>query len=143
MDIPLKRFDTSLPVPEYKSKGAAGIDLYIRTDLVIKAGEITYAPLNIAVEIPNGYAGLVLARSSLHKSGLMLANNVGVIDSDYSGDNDEWLAALYNFTKEDVSIEKGMRIAQVVIIPVPQIHFMEVAFLGNEDRGGYGSTGTI
>ncbi len=84
--VGIKRFDTTLPLPEYKTGGAAAIDLYARETTVIPARGIGYVPLNIALQLPENTWALLAARSSLHKKGLMLANGIGVGDYDYRGD---------------------------------------------------------
>lgn len=141
MKIKIKRFDQSLPLPEYKSKGAAAFDLYVREKTLIPARQVKLVPLNIAIELPPNYWALVSARSSLHKRGLMMANGIGVGDEDFCGDNDEYRAALFNFTDEEVVLEKGERIVQMMILERERAIFEEVEKLGNADRGGYGSTG--
>ena len=142
MKIKIKRFDKRLPLPEYKTKGAAAFDLYARQEVSIPAMGIGYVPLNIALELPSTHWALVSARSSLHKKGLMLANGIGVGDSDYAGDNDEYRAAIYNFSGQDVVVKRGERIAQMIILEREKIELEEVDHLGNPDRGGFGSTGS-
>jgi len=141
MKIKIKRFDTSLPMPEYKTAGAAAFDLYARVETAIEPGKVGKVPLNIAIDIPEAYWALVAARSSLHKKGLSMANGIGVGDSDYCGDNDEYQAALLNFSDQPVTIEKGERIVQMLILPRQKVSLEEVEHLGNPDRGGFGSTG--
>lgn len=141
MKLKLKRFDQTLPLPEYKTAGAAGFDLYSRVNIVIKSNKICYVPLNIAIEIPDGYWALIAARSSLHKEGLMLINGIGVGDRDYSGDDDEYRAALYNFSDVDVKIERGQRLVQLIILPYVQVEISAQKHLGGQNRGGFGSTG--
>lgn len=141
MTIRLKRFDTSIPLPEYKTPGAAAFDLSARVTTKIKPQEITLIPLNVAIELPEGYIAIMAPRSSTHKLGIMMANSIGVFDPDYKGDNDEYLFAAYNFTTETVTIEKGTRIAQLVILPQHRITIEEVVKMGHTDRGGFGSTG--
>lgn len=141
MKIKIKRFNKSIPLPEYKTKGAAGFDLSSREEIIIKAGEIGYAPLNIAIKLPQTHWALISARSSLHKEGLMMANGIGVGDSDYCGNDDEYKAALFNFSKRDVILEKGQRIAQLLVLPYEKVELEEVEQLEGENRGGFGSTG--
>lgn len=143
MKIKIKRFDQSLPLPEYKSPGAAAFDLTARVHTSIPAGEVVLVPLNIAIELPKGYWALLSARSSLHKRGLLLVNGIGVGDEDYCGDNDEYQAALLNFTQEEVVVEKGERVVQMMILERERADFVEVEELSNADRGGYGSTGRV
>ncbi len=141
MQIKIKLFDQSLPLPEYKSKGAAALDLYSRLDMMIEPATVAYVPLNIALAIPKDYFVLLSARSSLHKKKLMMANGVGIGDSDYCGDNDEYMAALYNFSQEVVRIEKGERLVQMILLKREQVNLEKLEVLINQDRGGFGSTG--
>lgn len=141
MKIHIKRFDKSLPLPEYKTKGAAAFDLCARLDTNIPPGSIGYIPLNIALQLPNDHWALLAARSSLHKRGLMPANGIGVGDHDYRGDNDEYTAAVYNFTNQEVLIEKGERVAQMIILPRERVDLIEKDHFNTKDRGGFGSTG--
>ena len=141
MKLKVKRFDKSLPLPEYKTNKAAALDLYARVDTVISPREIGYVPLNIAIQLPQDHWALVAARSSLHKKGLMMANGIGVGDEDYCGDNDEYQAILLNFTDGDVAVKKGERLAQLIVLPREKLEIEEVEKLGNKDRGGVGSTG--
>ncbi|HNQ17309.1 MAG TPA: dUTP diphosphatase, partial [Candidatus Woesebacteria bacterium] len=137
----IKRFDVTLPLPEYKTSGAAGLDLVSRLDVSIEPQTVGYIPLNIALELPEGYFAMIAARSSLHKKGLMLANGIGVGDYDYRGDGDEYTAALYNFTQQTVAVTKGERLVQLLILPVARVEIQEKEVLGNPNRGGFGSTG--
>lgn len=143
MEIKIKRFDTSLPLPEYKTVGAAAFDLCARIEMLIKPRQIEYVPLNVAIEVPQGYFTKLVARSSTHKLGIMAANGFGVIDSDYCGDDNEFMFAAYNFTEDPVRIERGHRIAQAIVMPVQQVSFVEVESLQNESRGKFGSTGKM
>lgn len=142
MKILIKRFDTSLPLPEYKTSGAAATDLYARVDTVIPARGVGYVPLNVAIQLPEDHWVLISARSSLHKKGLMLANGIGVGDYDYRGDGDEYLAALYNFLDTDVTVEKGERIVQMIVMQRERVEFQVVEKFETADRGGFGSTGS-
>lgn len=142
MQVKLKLFDTTLPVPEYKTAGAAAFDLYARVETVIPAHQVGYVPLNIALQLPEGYWALVSARSSLHKRGLMMANGIGVGDYDYRGNSDEYKAALYNFTDQPVKIERSERIVQMMILEREPVQLQLVEqFTDAIDRGGFGSTG--
>lgn len=139
--VGIKRFDSSLPLPEYKTSGAAAMDLVARIEVKIAPHSVGYAPLNIALELPEGYWALIAARSSLHKRGLLLANGIGVGDHDFRGDNDEYLAALLNFTDTPVVVERGERIVQLMIQPAIRIDLAEKVSFKSADRGGLGSTG--
>lgn len=137
----VKRFDTSLPLPEFQTKRSVGLDLVAREETIIPAKGVGKVPLNVAIELPPGCWAMLAARSSLHKKGLMLANGIGVVDPDYCGDNDEYLAALYNFSDQDVIVPRGERIVQIVIVGHQQCAIVSVESLGQPDRGGFGSTG--
>lgn len=141
MKINIKRFDQSLPLPEYKSRGAAALDLSARTTVTIAPRATAMVPLNIALHLPPGYWVLLAARSSLHKKGLIMANGIGIGDEDYCGDNDEYQAALYNLMDQPVTVERGERIVQMMVLPIERVKLEEVEHLGNQDRGGFGSTG--
>lgn len=139
--VTFKRFDTSLPQPEYKTKGAAAIDLYAREETTIPAQSVGYVPLNVALQLPEDHWALLSARSSLHKRGLLLANGIGVGDYDYRGPNDEYKAALFNFTNKPVTVEKEERIVQLIVMHREPVALIELAEFDTKDRGGFGSTG--
>lgn len=130
-------------LPTYGSADAAGADLYacIDEDVVIQPGQSVFVPTGLAMEIPQGYAGLIYARSGLAcKRGLAPANKVGVIDSDYRG---EFVVVLHNHGSEVQTVANGERIAQLVITPVITPGFTQVDTLTDTQRaaGGFGSTG--
>jgi len=141
MNIKIKRFDKELPIPEYKSEGAVALDLYSRTDISIQPGEVVLIPLNIAVEIPKGYFILLVNRSSTYKFGITCVNGLGIGDYDYCGDNDEYKFPALNYTDQEVTIEKGTRCCQMLILPIEKAEITEVDKLENSDRGGFGTTG--
>lgn len=143
IQLNIKRFDETLPLPEYQTAGAAAFDLYARLDTEVPARTAVRVPLNVAIQVPEGYWAMLAPRSSLHKRGLLPANGVGIIDPDYCGEDDEYQAPLYNVTDEPVYIKKGERIVQLVILPLvrPEIH--AVSALTNPSRGGFGSTGDV
>lgn len=140
--VAIKRFDTSLPLPSYQTAGSAGIDLYARVETVIPARGLARIPLNIAIQLPEGTWALLAARSSLSKKGLIVANGIGVGDYDYRGDNDEYQAALLNVGDTDVTIAKGERIVQLIVMNYDRVEFAEKEQFNAPDRGGFGSTGT-
>lgn len=141
MDARIKRFNKDLELPEFKTKGAAGFDLSARESVTIAPRQVALVSLNVAIQPPDGYFVLLAARSSLHKKGLMPANGVGIIDADYSGNNDEYKLVLLNFSDSTVTILEGERIAQGVFVPILQPEFKELDDMGNESRGGFGTTG--
>jgi len=139
--IKIKRFDQSLPLPEYKTKGAAGFDLAARETTIIKAGEVGIIPLNLAIATPKGHFVLLCTRSSTYKLGLTMINGIGIIDSDFCGDEDEFRFAVQNFTKKPVTVEKGTRIAQGIFVKFTRAKWQEVAKMSAKNRDGFGSTG--
>ena len=142
MEIKIKKLKKDAVIPTTGSPFAAGSDLYsAENDLVIEAGKTAMIGTGLAMEIPEGYAGLVYARSGLAcKEGLAPANKVGVIDSDYRG---EIKVALHNHSSERKTVKKGERIAQIVITPFLSADFCEAEQLNQTVRGegGFGSTG--
>ena len=122
-------------------KNGDWIDLRCAEATYIRKNEYKAIPLGVAMEIPEGYTAIVAPRSSLFsKYGIICANSFGVIDNSYSGDSDEWHFLAYS--TRYTYIEKGARICQFRLIKQhPEIEFLEVETLGNENRGGLGSTG--
>lgn len=144
MLIRLKKINKDAKIPSYGSEFSAGADLYAceENEITIIPHETRLIHTGIALEIPNGYVGLIYARSGLaSKRDLAPANKVGVIDSDYRG---EILVALHNHGNKNQVIQPFERIAQLVIAPVTQATFEEVEELNTTERnaGGFGSTGT-
>ena len=143
MNIKVKKLKPDATVPTMGSKFAAGADLYSAedADVVIEPSETKFIGTGLAMEIPEGYVGLVYARSGIAcKRGLAPANKVGVVDSDYRG---EIKVALHNHGKEAQTVEKGERIAQMVIAPYLSVNYEEADALSETERGegGFGSTG--
>lgn len=134
---------SSNPLPEYKTLGASGMDLLANNEapIVIKPMERTLVPTGLFVEIPLGYEGQVRARSGLSiKNGITLVNCVGTIDSDYRG---ELKIPVINLSDEAFEINKGDRIAQLIISRYERINWETVDSVEETDRGigGFGSTG--
>jgi dUTP pyrophosphatase len=141
MKIKFKRFDKSLPLPVHKTPGSVAVDLYSRLDVVIDPHQIAYIPMNVAVQIPDGYFVMMVPRSSTHKMGIKSINGAGIFDRDFCGDNDEYNFIAYNFTDSQVKIEKGTRVCQLLLIKCENFEIDEVEEMNNADRGGIGSTG--
>ena len=142
--INIKKLNENAVIPTLGSEYAAGSDLYacIDEELSINPGETVLVKTGLAMEIPEGYAGLIYARSGLAtKRGLAPANKVGVVDSDYRG---EVMVALHNHSNEVQRIEPKERIAQLVVAPFLKVEFEEVDKLNDTVRGegGFGHTGT-
>lgn len=141
MQVKIVRVDKTLPLPEYQTRGSVAFDVYTRVDEVFEPGDLKLLPANLIIEVPEGYALILAARSSLaRKLGLRLANGIGVIDQDYSGPNDELGLLLHNFTSRRAAVKRGDRLAQGLIIPIERVSWMEADKLKDESRGGWGST---
>ena len=144
IEVKIKKLDSRAVLPTYGSEYAAGADLRALLDcdvLSIPAGKTILIHTGLCAEIPEGYAGLIYARSGLaSKKGLAPANKVGVVDSDYRG---EIMVALHNHSNDDTTIENGERIAQLVITPFLKVLYKEYSQLEDTKRGtgGFGSTG--
>lgn len=144
MKMQVKKLDPKAKMPTYGSALAAGADLYVCLEepVTIQPGQTVLLPTGISIAVPEGYAGMVFARSGLaSKQGLAPANKVGVIDADYRG---PVMVALHNHSQEPRTVNHGDRVAQLVIMPVLTPELEEVAELDETQRGagGFGSTGT-
>lgn len=141
MKVPVRRVDPSLPLPAYHSRGAVGFDLVTRTATTIAPGQIGLVPGNVIVRVPEGYALLIVPRSSLpRKKALVCPHSIGVIDCDYHGPEDEIFVQVQNVGAEPVTVERGERIAQGIFVRADRAEWEEVPGHGVESRGGFGST---
>ena len=153
MIIRIKYFDNATKLKKI-TKGN-WIDVYANKDVFVKCGEKKMVPLGFALELPEGWEGHLAPRSSTFKTwGIIQTNSVGVVDDTYIGDNDQWHMPVYCLQGKDIEsengeevkgtwIRKGDKIGQFRIMEVmPEIEFEEVESFGNEDRGGFGTTGT-
>ena len=142
MELPFKRLDPAAELPAQAHEGDAGLDLCSSIDVEVLPGERAMVPTGLSVAIPDGHAGLVLPRSGLaSRQGLTLANAPGLIDSGYRG---EVTCAVVNLDRDQaVKIRRGDRIAQLVVVALPQILPSWVDDLPQSSRGegGFGSTG--
>lgn len=142
MNLRIKRLRPHAALPGYQSAGAAAFDLAAAEDTTVQPGEIALIPTGLAVQVPEGFFLAIFARSSTPlKRGLIVANGVGVIDPDYSGPQDEVKIAVLNVRAAPVTIARGDRIAQGIVLPAPRITWIEVDDLGTPSRGGFGATG--
>ena len=144
MKVKIKKLHEDAVVPSYAKPGDAGMDLTATSRTFDEHGNVVYG-VGLAIEIPEGYVGLIFPRSSNAKTDLYLTNHVGVVDSGYRGE------IMFKFRKSDVIknfqearlYHVGERVGQLMIIPYPQIQLEEVEELSSTERGegGYGSTG--
>ena len=144
IELRIKRLtenDNDIPLPEYATAHAAGMDLRVNTDIEIAPQQVLLAPTGIAIEIPEGYEGQVRPRSGLAaKHGITALNSPGTIDADYRG---ELKVILINHGKEPVRFERGTRIAQLIISKYERVDVVEAEELAETVRaaGGFGHTG--
>ena len=144
INVIFKKLDENAKVPTYGSCFSAGADLYAlcESPVTLFAGKTEFIHTGISLEIPEGIVGLIYARSGMAcKRGVAPANKVGVIDSDYRG---EIIVCLHNHGENDVVIENGERVAQIVFAPYFTADFTESESLSDTERGdgGFGSTGS-
>ncbi len=140
--LPIKRLDKTVELPSYAYEGDAGLDLRSSETVDLAPFERRLVSTGLAIAIPDGYAGFVQPRSGLAlKKGLSMANTPGLIDAHYRGELK--VCAINLDPKETIHIEKGERIAQLVIQKVPVVTLQEVDELSQTDRGegGFGSSG--
>ncbi|MBO5102331.1 MAG: dUTP diphosphatase [Clostridia bacterium] len=139
----IKKLDERAIIPTYGTEYSAGADLYNMggESVSVAPGETVLIHTGLSIEIPEGYCGLIFARSGLAtKRGLAPANKVGVVDSDYRG---EWMVALHNHSDKTATVEGGERVAQMVVVPYLKAEFELTDELSETERGagGFGSTG--
>ena len=142
-NIPIKKLREGAIFPTYATVNSAGADLYacLEVPVTLGPGETKMIPLGYSMAIPEGWVGLIFARSGLaSKRDLAPANKVGVVDADYRG---EWFIPLHNHGSEPQTVQPGERIAQLVIVPCMTAAFAEADSLDETERGagGFGSTG--
>ena len=132
-----------IPLPTYQSEHAAAMDLHaaVTQTVVIQPGRIEKIPAGFSMAVPVGYEAQIRPRSGLaSKFGITLPNSPGTIDADYRG---PIIVALINLGQEPFEVTRGMRIAQMMVTPVPRVEWEEVSDLGETSRGsgGFGHTG--
>ena len=139
--IKIKYFTDKIEKLRYIDGKSDWIDLRAAEDITLKAGEFKLIPLGVAMELPKGYEAHIVPRSSTFKNfGVIQTNHQGVVDESYCGDNDQWFFPA--LAMRDTEIKTNDRICQFRLFEhQPALTFEETEHLGNEDRGGIGSTG--
>jgi dUTP pyrophosphatase len=141
----IKRLDKSVSLPQQQSSGAAGFDLASSIDITLYHQDYYLVPTGLVIKAPKDWFIMLAARGSLYKKHqCILANGIGVIDSDYCGDEDEIMIPLVCLG-DATEIKKGERIAQGILMPchmTSAIEWEEVGSMGTTSRGGFGSTGS-
>jgi len=142
MQVKIKRIDTTLPLPVYKTAGSVGFDLVTRETTIIQPGAIARIPSNIVVQTPPGYMLLLTMRSStpVKKPGLIKPHAIGVVDQDYCGPEDEIKFQVQNVSSVPITVERGEQVGQGIFVRVEQAEFEELTELVGASRGGFGST---
>lgn len=137
------KYHSDIVKPLFQAHEGEWIDLKTAETVDIKQGEWKLISLGVSIEIPEGYESIIAPRSSTFKNyGILMTNSIGIIDNKYCGDNDIWKMSCYG--TKDIVIPAGTRLCQFRIQPIQEpIEFIEVNTLGNEDRGGFGSTGKV
>ena len=141
MRLTVTRLRPSIPLPTYATSGSAAFDLSAADDVEIGPHQIKLVGTGLVIAVPAGYFLGIFARSSTPlKRGLMVANGVGVLDSDYCGPGDELKIQLINITDAPIRVQAGDRLAQGIVLESPRVQFVEGEASG-PSRGGFGSTG--
>ena len=145
LDVKIRRLpgNADLPLPSYQTKDAVGMDVHaaVTSDVTVAPGEVTGIPCGFSMAVPAGYEAQLRPRSGLAaKNAISLANTPGTIDPDYRG---EVKVLLINHGKAPFVVSRGMRIAQLLVLPVPRVAWVEVDELPSTERGagGFGHTG--
>ena len=141
MTVRITRIHPDAVLPEYQTAEAAGFDLAAVENVTIQPGRVALIPTGLVIRVPvRMFLGIFARSSTPLKRGLMIANGVGVIDSDYCGPKDEIKIAVMNFTDAEVSVKAGDRIAQGILLEAPRVEWAE-AETADISRGGFGSSG--
>ena len=142
MRLKITRLDPAIPLPAYGTSESAGFDIAAAHDATIAPHSIALIRTGLVIEVPSGHFLAIFARSSTPlKRGLIVANGVGVIDPDYCGPGDEVMIQVLNVTDADVSVKRGDRIAQGILLSCPRVAWQEVPDVRSMARGGFGATG--
>jgi len=141
MRLKVTRTNPLVPLPVYSTPGSAAFDLAAADTVDVPPGQIRLIGTGLVIAVPAGHFLAILARSSTPlKRGLVVANGVGVIDSDYCGPDDEVKVQVLNVTSSTVTVTRGDRIAQAIVLSAPRVEFEEAEATA-PSRGGFGSTG--
>jgi dUTP pyrophosphatase len=142
MKLAVTRIDQALPLPKYETPGACAFDVFARETAVIAPKTLGFIPTGLVVCVPEGHALLLASRSSTpKKKGLLIPHGMGIVDQDYCGPEDEMRVQVWNFTDSPVTVERGERVAQAMLVPVVRCELVETAPATEKSRGGFGSTG--
>lgn len=142
MKVPIIKVKDSATIPKYHSPGAAAFDISAAETVTIEPGKLAKIPTGLVFQTPPGHFLLMAARSSLAvKKGLMLGNSIGIVDSDFSGPEDELHVLVFNITQEPVTVTTGERITQGIFFPIERVEWVSGEHADNASRGGFGHSG--
>jgi dUTP pyrophosphatase len=144
MELRVSRLDKSLPMPEYQTPGACAFDVSASEAVTVAPRSLGFIPTGLVVCVPEGHTLLLASRSSTpKKKGLLIPHGIGIVDQDYCGPEDEMKVQVWNFTDAPVTIERGERIAQAMLVPIVRCALTEAEPSADpkKNRGGFGSTG--
>ena len=142
LTLQISRIHPDAQLPAYQTGDAAGFDLASVATVTIQPGRVALIPTGLVIQVPlRMFLGIFARSSTPLKRGLMIANGVGVIDPDYSGPTDEVMIQVLNITDAAVTVCRGDRIAQGIVLAAPRVSWQEVSELRANPRGGFGATG--
>lgn len=142
MELAVTRLDKELPLPKYETPGACAFDVFAREETIISPKSLGFIPTGLVVCVPAGHTLLLASRSSTpRKKGLLIPHGVGIVDQDYCGPEDEMKVQVWNFTDAPVTVARGERIAQAMLVPITRCELVEREPQAGTSRGGFGSTG--
>lgn len=142
MQVRIKRKHPDAVLPQYHTPGSVAFDLAACEPVVIQKRSLGFIPTGLIIATPEGYMLTVVTRSSTpRKKGLSIPHGIGIIDQDYCGEEDEIKLLVYNFTDQDVAVEKGERLGQAVFVKIEKAEWELVEKMDVPTRGGFGSTG--
>lgn len=142
MQLHVTRTDKALPMPKYETPGACAFDVFARETTTVAPKSLGLIPAGLVVCVPKGHTLLLAARSSTPKKGLLIPHGIGIVDQDYCGPRDELKVQVWNFTDAPVTVERGERVAQAMLVPIVRCALVETEpALEAASRGGFGSTG--
>jgi len=142
MTLRVTRIHPDAELPAYQTGDAAGFDLASVANVTVEPGRVGLIPTGLVIQVPfRMFLGIFARSSTPLKRGLMVANGVGVVDSDYCGPADEVKVQVINVTDAPVLVKRGDRIAQGIVLPAPRVAWQEVDEVEQPTRGGFGSTG--
>lgn len=142
MKVEICRIDKDLPLPVYQTDGSVACDLYARVETTVLPKSLTRIPANVMIHTPPGYMFVIASRSSTpFRTGLMIANGIGIGDQDFWGPEDEFQIPVYNITEKVVTVVRGERLAQGIFVPIQKVEWVEVDKIDEPNRGMFGSTG--